>query len=181
MARRVAPPTVQFQGRDPRHLTPEHHRQLIASVFGSPVSGTSTGTTSASDGSIGGVQPSTVSDDDNQTRFSGVIVGRDCWRSCSPTEASPTFRLVHMGWACLRGHSQRRGPRRRRTLQRIDSRLHRQAESGVSTRQESLDVLTMADPNRNLLGAKQVAKTIESLLGKFPHLTLTVRASQEAT
>ena len=39
----------------------------------------------------------------------------------------------------------------------------------------------MADPNRNLLGAKQVAKTIESLLGKFPHLTLTVRASQEAT
>ena len=76
VVRRVAPPAVPFQGRDPRHLTPEDHRQLVASVFGSPVSGISTGTTLASGGSTGGVQPAAATDDDNQMRFSGVVVGR---------------------------------------------------------------------------------------------------------
>ena len=75
VARRVAPLAVPFEGRDPRHLTPEDHRQLVASVFGPPVSGASAGMAPASGSSSGGMQASGSSDED-QMRFSGVVVGR---------------------------------------------------------------------------------------------------------
>jgi pimeloyl-ACP methyl ester carboxylesterase len=49
------------------------------------------------------------------------------------------------------------------------------------TYQETLNVLMVVDPNRNLSGAEIEAKSISRLLGKVPRLNLVVRAGAEAT
>ena len=46
---------------------------------------------------------------------------------------------------------------------------------------ETLNVLMIVDPNRNLSGAEIEAKSIRRLLGKVPRLNLVVRAGAEAT